>query len=463
MLWKRRYGHTTGCHRTPGLGAGLRRAAPALIVIGLTCAGAGAAVTAVAPTPNREHPAARPVSLVVSIEPLTAPVAPGVVRLPSDPLAAGGPIEVEAQVVSGDTLSAVLERAGIAREEAARSIQALRDVYDPRALRDGDTVSVSLAPNAAESAPGRLLGIQLVKNFDRIAGVGRTLDGGFSSYEIIKPLTLARARGAGEIKSSLFVDGVNAGVPVRSMAAFIHLFSFDVDFQRDVHPGDRFDILYERYVDRDGEAVHPGDILYAALEIGGKRMTLYRHEYNNGQIKYFSESGRSNKKALLRTPVDGARISSGFGRRLHPILQYSKMHMGVDFAAPSGTPIKAAGDGVVERAGWNGGYGRYIRIKHGGAYDTAYAHLRRIAKGVKPGARVSQGQVIGYVGTSGRSTGAHLHYEILKKGKHVNPKGIRFQSAEALTGDEMKHFRQFRDSIDAQLRKSDTPALVAER
>ncbi|MGZ0189935.1 MAG: hypothetical protein ACKVH0_18350, partial [Alphaproteobacteria bacterium] len=288
----------------------MRRFAPALIVLGLACAGAGAAYTAVAPAFLSRNPAAKPVSLVVSVEPPPVPIAPGIVRLPVDPLAAGGPIEAEAQVVSGDTLSAVLERAGVSKQEAARSIQALRQVYDPRTLRDGDTVALSLAPEMSEAAPGRLLGIQLVKSFDRIAGVGRTLDGGFAPYEILKPLKQERARGKGKITASLFVDGVNAGVPVKAMASFIRLFSFDVDFQRDIKPGDTFDILYDHFVDRDGSVVHSGDIQYAQLQIGKRRITLYRHEFANGRVKYFNEKARGNKKALLRTPIDGARISS---------------------------------------------------------------------------------------------------------------------------------------------------------
>ena len=438
-------------NRKRKLTATLRHLAPAFIVLGLTCAGAGAAYTAVAPAFKANGGLFQPQSLVVAIEQAPEPMLPGVVRLPSDPLVAGGPIEADAEVSSGDTLSAVLARAGVASEEAARSVQALREVYDPRTLRDGDTVSISLAPDIGEAAPGRLLGIQLVKSFDRIAGVGRTLDGGFASYEILKPLKLERARGAGTIASSLFVDGVNAGVPVRSMASFIRLFSFDVDFQRDVKEGDKFDIVYDRYVDRDGSVVHSGDILFASLEIGDRRITLYRHEYADGQVKYFNEDGRGNKKALLRTPVDGARISSGFGKRRHPILRYSRMYKGIDFAAPSGTPIKAAGDGVVKMAGWNGTFGRYIRIKHGNSYDTAYAHLRRIAGGVKPGERVRQGQIIGYVGTTGRSTGPHLHYEVLMGGNQVNPLRVKMPSGRTLEGKELVGFQKFRAEQDRQL------------
>lgn len=451
-----------GIGRRPMYISLMRKGWPLLIVAGLTFAGAGAAYTAVVPSQAPERKFAKPASLVTAAESPPAPIIPGAVRLPSDPLVAGGPIEAEAQIESGDTLSAVLQRSGVGGDEAARAIQSLRKVFDPRTLRDGQAVSIRLAPDVAESAPGRLLGMQLVKSYDRIAGVGRTLNGGFESYEILKPLVQQRARGAGKITSSLFVDGVAADVPVKAMASFIRLFSFDVDFQRDIKPGDSFDILYDRFVDRDGSVVHSGDILYAALTIGGKTMKLYRHEFANGRVKYFNEQGRGNKKALLRTPIDGARISSGFGRRRHPILKYSKMHKGVDFAAPSGTPIKAAGDGVIAKAGWNGGYGRYVRIKHDGTYQTAYAHLRRIRKGIKVGKRVKQGQVIGYVGTSGRSTGPHLHYEILKKSKQVNPRGVRFQSAEALGGKEMKRFERFRNRVNRTLKNTGKPALVAQ-
>lgn len=439
----------------------MRRAAPGVLALGLCCAVAGAAVTAIAPKPTTKLAAAAPVTRVTAIETPPPPIAPGVVRLPEDPLADAGPVETEERIASGDTLSAVLERAGVERVEAAQSIEALRDVYDPRSLRAGDEISISLAPDVAEAAPGRLLGLQLIKSYDRIAGVGRTLDGGFSAYEIVKPLTLERARGVGEIKSSLFVDGVNAGVPVKSMASFIRLFSYDIDFQRDLHPGDEFDIVYTRHVDQDGEMAHPGDILFAALQTGGKRIAIYRHEYADGRVNYFNAKGSSNKKALLRTPVDGARISSRFGRRRHPILGYSKMHAGIDFAAPTGTPIKAAGDGVVQRSGWFGSYGRYIRLKHSGGFSTAYAHLRRIAKGVKPGKRVSQGQIIGYVGSSGRSTGPHLHYEILRGGRQVNPAKQRFQSAESLKGDEMKRFKANKAKMDAYI-ESLAPPVVAQ-
>lgn len=440
----------------------LGRMAPVFLGLGFACAAAGAAVTAVGPRLGADNLAISPTSLVTTIEPDIPAIQPGVVRLPVEPLAAGRPLESEAEIEPGDTLSAVLERLGVAQIEAARAIQSLREVYDPRTLRAGNLITVNLSANVSEATPGRLLGLRLDKSFDRVAGVGRTIDGGFSAYEIVKPLTLETARSAGEIQSSLFVDGVEAGVSVRSMAAFIQLFSYDVDFQRDIQVGDRFDILHTQHVDEAGKVAHPGDILFAALVTGGRTIKIYRHVFADGRVRYFNEQGRSTRKALLRTPIDGARISSRFGRRRHPVLGYSRMHAGIDFAAPTGTPIRAAGDGVVKRAGWFSSYGRYIRIDHAGPYSTAYAHLRRFAGGIKAGARVRQGQVIGYVGSSGRSTGPHLHYEILKNGEQINPSTKRFQSAVALKGDELKRFNVTKAAIDSALNDTAQPFAAAK-
>jgi murein DD-endopeptidase MepM/ murein hydrolase activator NlpD len=354
------------------------------------------------PTAEQQAPIGETINS--SIEPNTNALPPisEAVRLPSDPLTASNPIEAETKIVKGDTISAVLKRMGVSNEEAALSIKALRKVYDPRSLRKGDKVTLSLSSDASTGADGRLLGVE-------------------------------------------------SGIPAGVMVNFIRLFSFDIDFQRDIQTGDKFDVLFNQFIDYDGSVVSSGDILYASLTTGKRSLTLYRYEFSDGRANYFNDKGRSNRKALLRTPIDGARISSGFGRRKHPILGYSKMHAGVDFAAPSGTPIRAAGDGVIRRAGWNGGYGRYVRIRHNSIYQTAYAHMRRIAKGIKAGVRVQQGQIIGYVGSSGRSTGPHLHYEILKQGRQVNPRKVKFQSAEVLAGDDLAKFKKSRERISALL------------
>ena len=384
---------------------------------------------------------------------IATPLIPDAVRLPSDPLTASNPIEAETQIVRGDTLSAVLKRMGVTNEEAALAIKALRKVYDPRSLRKGDTVRLSLTSDASNDSAGRLLGLQIAEDFDRIAGVALSLEGKFEAFEIVKSLDKSHGRGNGSINSSLFEDGVKGGVPAGVMVNFIRLFSFDIDFQRDIQSGDKFDVLFDQFIDYDGSVVGSGDILYASLTTGKRTLSLYRYEFSDGRANYFNDKGRSNRKALLRTPIDGARISSGFGRRKHPILGYSKMHAGVDFAAPSGTPIRAAGDGVIRRAGWNGGYGRYVRIRHNSIYQTAYAHMRRIAKGIKAGVRVQQGQIIGYVGSSGRSTGPHLHYEILKQGRQVNPRKVKFQSAEVLASDDLAKFKKSRERISQLLVK----------
>ena len=229
----------------------------------------------------------------------------------------------------------------------------------------------------------------------------------------------------------------------------IRAFSFDVDFQRELQPGDRFALLYETLHEHDGQLAKPGDLLYAELVLSGKPIGIYRFTPESGITDYFTADGRSVRKSLLRTPIDGARISSGYGMRRHPILGYSKMHRGVDFAAPTGTPIYAAGHGTVEKAARFGGYGKYVRIRHNGSYKTAYAHLSRYGRGIKAGARVKQGQVIGYVGSTGRSTGPHLHYEVISNGKQVNPRSIKLPAGERLKGADLKAFQEARERIDA--------------
>jgi murein DD-endopeptidase MepM/ murein hydrolase activator NlpD len=235
----------------------------------------------------------------------------------------------------------------------------------------------------------------------------------------------------------------------------IHLFSWDVDFQRDVRPGDSFNALVERSHLKNGDIARWGEVLYAEMTVRGKTQRYFRFETKNKKgrtrVGYFNEKGHSARKPLLKTPVDGARLSSGFGRRRHPILGYTKMHRGVDFAAPSGTPVYAGGNGRITSIGRNGGYGRYIRIRHNGRYSTAYGHLRRYARGMKRGKRVRQGQIIGYVGSSGRSTGPHLHYEVLVGGRQVNPLRLRLPAGRRLKGKELASFSTLRTYLDRRL------------
>jgi len=231
------------------------------------------------------------------------------------------------------------------------------------------------------------------------------------------------------------------------MAAMIRAYSHAIDFQRDVHPGDKFEVLYDQPTAHDGTPVGQGVIIYAAIEVAGKVKPLYRVTFGDGTVDYFDEKGASVKRALLRTPVDGARMTSGFGMRMHPLLGYSKMHQGVDFGAPTGTPIFAAGSGIVAESGFKGSYGRYIRLRHNSKVDTAYAHMSRFARGIYPGAHVNQGDVIGFVGTSGRSTGAHLHFEVLVAGHQVNPLSVNMPMGRVLEGQALGQFRQGQTKI----------------
>ena len=381
---------------------------------------------------------------------------------PDTPFRYSTPLRTE----RGDTLAGMLAAAGVGRREAAKAIAALDGVFDPRRIKPGQEVTVDfqMHPELSEER-GRFVGFRLEPDFARRIIVARASDedDDFKAHEAERALTTAPIRFEGDIDSSLFVAADNAGIPAPVIVELIRLFSWDVDFQRDIRPGDSFALMYDRLLDESGAAVHNGDIQFAAMTLSGERHVVYRFESEPDRVEYFDESGRSARKALMRTPIDGARLSSRYGKRKHPILGYTKKHTGVDFAAPPGTPIYAAGDGRVEMAKWYGGYGRYIRIRHNADYQTAYGHMRRFAKGMAPGKRVRQGQVIGYVGTSGRSTGPHLHYEILVGGKHTNPLKVRMPSGRQLKGTELARFQDVRTQIDVQYAKLTDDTELASR
>ena len=279
----------------------------------------------------------------------------------------------------------------------------------------------------------------------------RNEDGSFGGKEIMHEFTEGFVRAAGTIDNSLFLDGERAGVPAQIIVEMIRMYSYSVDFQREIRTGDSFELVYERFVDENGDVAKTGQVLAASLTLSGKPLTYYHfHPKGEPRADYFNAKGQSVRKTLMRTPIDGARLSSGFGKRKHPILGYTRMHKGTDFAAPHGTPIKAAGDGVINYIGTKGSYGRYIRIRHNGEYSTAYAHMRGYRRGLKKNSRVTQGQIIGYVGTSGRSTGPHLHYEVLKNGQQVNPLSIKLPTGIKLAGANLKSFLAYREEMDTR-------------
>ena len=253
-----------------------------------------------------------------------------------------------------------------------------------------------------------------------------------------------------KIKNNLYSAAVNAGIEPNIIIEFARIFGFEVDFQRDIRKDDWFEILYERFEDDNNIIKDTGKIIYASMFVNGSEINLYN--FNDGtETGYYDIKGKSIVKSLMKTPINGARLSSSFGMRKHPILGYNKMHRGTDFAAPSGTPIMASGSGTVTRARWCGGGGNCVKIKHNSTYETIYAHMKSFARGIKEGKKVKQGQIIGYVGSTGLSTGPHLHYEVIVNGKKVNSQKLKLPSGKILKGDSRKEFELSRIKIDLQL------------
>ena len=252
------------------------------------------------------------------------------------------------------------------------------------------------------------------------------------------------------IKNNLYNSAIDSGVEPNIIVEFARIFGFEVDFQRDIRKGDWFEILYEKFEDDNNRVRDTGKIIYASMYVNGEEINLYNFKYKNDE-EYYDIKGKSITKSLMKTPINGARLSSSFGMRKHPILGYNKMHRGTDFAAPSGTPIMASGSGTVIRARWCGGGGNCVKIKHNSTYETIYAHMKAFARGIKEGRKVKQGQIIGYVGSTGLSTGPHLHYEVIVNGKKVNSQKLKLPSGKILKGEERKQFELDRIKIDLKL------------
>lgn len=361
------------------------------------------------------------------------------------------------KVRNGDTLMSIMLSAGIARDDAHDAVSALRAVYDPRDLRVGQRVHLTFSPD--DNLKEMLLDPSVVRQ----VAVRRDEATSFRAFETKRTLNRKIGFARGTIKSSLYKSAVTQNVPLSVLAELVRIYSWDVDFQREIQQGDSFELAYERFVDDRGHVVRHGEVIYAQMTLSGVAKPLFRFELRPGRIDYFDDKGRSARRPLLRTPIDGARLSSRYGKRRHPILGYTKMHSGVDFAAPTGTPIYAAGDGVITYRGTRGGYGKYIRIRHAGGYSSAYAHMSRYRKGYTQGRRVKQGDVIGYVGSTGRSTGPHLHYEILVRGRKVNPLTIKMPSGVKLGRKDFARFEAKRANIVALIADLQKETVITQR
>ncbi len=359
-----------------------------------------------------------------------------------------GPSERIVTIGKGDALGKVMQREGIASDEVHDIVTAMDDHFNPRDLKAGQDIQMHFEPINGDKGY-QVTDIKIALNPLKTITVtrkGERFESALDEKEVKKVVTAQKA----VIKNSLYGSAAKAGIPKTVVSEAIKIYSQNVDFQRDIAPGDKLEVMYETHQTDEGYVAKTGDVLYAKLTLGGREIPLYRFETADGAVDFFGPDGKSTKKTLMKTPVDGARMSSGFGFRRHPVLGYGKMHKGIDFAAPTGTPIYASGDGRIAKAGRFSSYGNYVRVRHRSDLETAYAHMSRIAPGIRPGVRVKQGQLIGYVGTTGRSTGPHLHYEVLVNNKQVNPRGINLPIGHALAGRDLKKFKAFISDIKNQ-------------
>jgi murein DD-endopeptidase MepM/ murein hydrolase activator NlpD len=359
-------------------------------------------------------------------------------------------------VQSGDTLLKIFSDAGLAISDSHLISSAINKVYEVSKLKIGNQIEIKFLAEPEKAGTSdyysKVNYIRVIAD-DKIVEVNYNQPNNVYEARLVEiPLTHQEMFAHAEINDSLYLSATNAGVSPYAIMEFIKLFSYDVDFQRDIQPGDKFEVFYNYLANDKGQKVRDGNIEYASITLSGKKKEIVR--FGDEIVDYYNRNGESIRKTLLKTPINGAKISSGFGMRKHPILGYSKMHKGLDYAAPRGTPVLAAGDGIVHTVKTSKtGYGKHIEIKHSSKYSTLYGHLDRFAAGIKKGTRVSQGDVIGFVGATGMATGPHLHYEVHERDKQVNPAKISFPKFPPLTGVKLKEFQLFLKNIDDKILK----------
>ena len=360
----------------------------------------------------------------------------------------------------GDTLAGLLDGAGIDRAEAHAAVGQLTRHFSANTLRPGDEIAIRISPDDAST----LLEVEIEPEPGRIVRATRQAEGEWTAEQTIAPRNRFLVRAEGRVDGGLFPAMTRAGVPAGMALSLIRILGHQIDFQRDLQPGDRFVILFDRFRDGDGDILGHGQILKASLTLSGRTLDVWRHKNRHGDIGWYDAQGQSLQRSFLRTPLDGARISSGFGRRSHPVLGYNRMHQGIDFAAPTGTPVYAAGNGTIISAKREGGYGLIVRIRHAGGVQTRYAHLSRFGRNITAGQQVRQGSVIGHVGSTGMSTGPHLHYEIAVNGRAVNP-AQHVQPPLRLAGADLNAFRSRQRHLErlaGRFGTTDEVALAAD-
>ena len=375
------------------------------------------------------------------------------------------PVDIPVKIQRGETFEAAVRRVGVAPNEARQVVDALGKAFDTVNIKAGMAFNAAVALPRDHRGPVRLVGLSMRAGPASAITLSRTFDGGLRLRELEEKIRDDTTVAQGSLRGSLYESAEAAGVTSSLTAQVVKLFSHKLDFSRDIHAGDEFRLVFDRKVTESGRTIETGDLLYAEIGAKGQVTQFYRFQPSGGEAQYFDALGKNIKGFLLRTPVDGARVTSGFGMRMHPLLGYTRMHQGIDFGVPTGTPVFAAGDGVVEEARWAGGYGRWMKLRHTGGWETAYGHLSGWA--VRPGAHVHQGQVIAYSGSTGESTGPHLHYEVIKGGTKINPKGANAPGGTVLEGRQLAAFKSEKAHIDnllsgassgvARLAKADFP------
>jgi murein DD-endopeptidase MepM/ murein hydrolase activator NlpD len=434
------------------------RFTPMIMTVAIAC-GAGSLVMG---APAQPAQAAGPVALTPA--PKAAPAKPGVVRVshvaPAAPAAPLLPVYEDPETVKvklrrGETLEAAVIRAGCAPEEAAKAADVVQAALKDQGLDSGLRFEAAVSPQRGRDGAGRLVALSLRPKPERLITLSRTFEGRLELTDKEERILRQAALIEAEMRGSLYASAERAGIGGGMVKEIARVFAAKLDFERDIKAGDRFRLVVDQTRTESGTVLETGALLYAEIEAKGRTTRFYRFEGQDGKVRWLDETGQNLKGYLLRTPVEGARMSSGFGMRRHPILGYHKMHQGVDFAAGTGTPVMAAGDGTVVEARRWGGYGNWLRIRHAGGYESGYAHLSRYAPGMSVGDKVRQGQVVAYVGSTGRSTGPHLHHEIWLKGRRVDPKGAKIPSGTGLEARELIAFKAQKRKVDAALKASD--------
>ena len=352
--------------------------------------------------------------------------------------------EIEHKVSNGETFDKILESYSITSDEIIKIKNELKSDYNLNNLKTNFDIKFTIDESNNKEITSFIFPVSRTEKIRLIKNLETNL---FEKKIIITNLNKKIIFKEGKILQSLYKTAVDLNVQPNIIIEFARIYGFQVDFQRDIRKNDNFQIMYEVFEDDNGKVFETGNIIFADLKLGGVNNSLYYFD-KKGSEGHYDENGKSVKKALMKTPVNGARLSSSFGRRKHPIDGFNKMHRGTDFAAPSGTPIMASGDGIITRARWCGGGGNCIKIKHNSTYQTIYAHMKNFARGIREGLRVKQGQIIGYVGSTGKSTGPHLHYEVIENGKKINSQKLKLPSGKILKGKSREIFEVKKIKLD---------------